>query len=885
LSPFAKLRSSVVDSVAGDETQGDTSTCVKEDGDTCSKVVKWQEPSIDECGKVTLEDKKEEWSDKEAPKIDTCPGPVEKDCPETGIEVIIPTATDNCQETVDVKKSVDKVDLTNQCEGQTVIVNFEADDGCGNKDTSCTQTFTLKPDSEAPVITCPKLPTFQCPGTYQVTDKATATDNCGQVEVTGGLSSVEFTKQCETEEIPVTFTANDGCSEATCTEKYVKPGDTTPPTIQCEVEAPDTFCTGVTELPNCGFKDPYPLPDLTANDNCVSGTATNPGPIPPEESILCEDKKIDLSYKYNDGCNDADDYKVSFLIKKDTLEYSYTGDKPVVQCDAPLYPTIKVTETRCGKTVEIDGLPANKASPLPTCDDVTVTYTYDALCDPLSREIDVLLTVEDDAPPEVTCATDRTFECNTTVTAKATANDNCDPDLTLMLKEGTTGQACSGTIALEASATDSCGNTGLCTESISWKDNTPPNFDSCPDKVTVACPGDFTPVIPGATDICQPSSTVTANIPLVKLSNVCDGEVITVIFTADDNCGNTNSGCTQVFELTADTTSPEFDSCPGTFQTETCQSTFDASSLSAKDEPCNDDVDIEGPASVTATCNQTMTALYLPVDQCDNEGTACEVTVSATTPAPVCESSNAIAIATCDANWQTTLPDPVVQEFCGYSGSIELETDLSMLDLNCANPSATLDFLYTRDSDDCSDETPCSYDVSISCQDDTAYGYLPTNEDAGGWKTYNNTAVFDKVSWAWGTYFYAAQNEEFEFKMYAGAAKEEIPPGVYVGSVYVNPVAGTFRTEICSSSTFIKGFHVEISKPTTHTKNNPYQVESDPDLFCKSLRPPGQFEIQNDNTLECVEGESCCVAVHWSVEYEAACSGANCGDLVEYLLP
>lgn len=85
----------------------------------------------------------------------------------------------------------------------------------------------------------------------------------------------------------------------------------------------------------------------------------------------------------------------------------------------------------------------------------------------INRTYTVTMTVTNDQPPVPVCATGRTFECGTTQQASAAATDTWadgpDPDHPFVVL----GTSCSGSMPVTVTASDNCGLTKTCTETIS----------------------------------------------------------------------------------------------------------------------------------------------------------------------------------------------------------------------------------------------------------------------------------------------------------------------------------------------------------------------------------------------------------------------------------
>ena len=102
-----------------------------------------------------------------------------------------------------------------------------------------------------------------------------------------------------------------------------------------------------------------------------------------------------------------------------------------------------------------------------------------------------IITVSDDTAPALTCAPDITVSCGTSTevsaTGLATATDNCSPDnITITSEDVMSNSTVCGTITRVWTATDECGNSSTCQQTISIADDTAPVL-SCPSDITVSC--------------------------------------------------------------------------------------------------------------------------------------------------------------------------------------------------------------------------------------------------------------------------------------------------------------------------------------------------------------------------------------------------------------
>jgi len=179
-------------------------------------------------------------------------------------------------------------------------------------------------------------------------------------------------------------------------------------------------------------------------------------------------------------------------------------------------------------------------------------------------------TIESTIPPTVDCPADVTLNCdedtspaNTGMATGAASCSNFTVDITFT-DVSTQGQGCSEfsyIIIRTWAATDNCGRTTTCSQTITVEDLVAPMI-TCPADVTVECDQ---PTDPGATgnatamnDNCAADDQLT-----VTFSDVSDQEptgcandtyTITRTWVASDPCGNTAS-CVQLINV-EDTTPP-----------------------------------------------------------------------------------------------------------------------------------------------------------------------------------------------------------------------------------------------------------------------------------------------------------------------------------------
>lgn len=191
------------------------------------------------------------------------------------------------------------------------------------------------------------------------------------------------------------------------------------------------------------------------------------------------------------------------------------------------------------------------------------------------------ITIDDTEKPVITCPAGITIDCNAdpddlNIVGTATAIDNCTLDPILDNHDSVTiGDPCDIIIQRLWTATDDCGNTTSCTQTIHLVDNTPPVLVSCPPDVTVqgmvlpplGCTGIANVSLPSTIDDCNPNITFSWS-----LSGATSGNgngsmnqnlnvgITTIVWTATDGCDNATVLCSSLVTVLP------CDGCCGSFE-------------------------------------------------------------------------------------------------------------------------------------------------------------------------------------------------------------------------------------------------------------------------------------------------------------------------------
>ncbi|MEO6130750.1 MAG: SdrD B-like domain-containing protein [Saprospiraceae bacterium] len=447
------------------------------------------------------------------------------------------TATDNCS-TFAVTSS--DVILPGSCPQQkTITRTWKATDACGNFST-CNQIINVV-DTAPPGMTCPVSVTIDCTASTlpAATGNATATDNCSTFTVTS--TDIIVTGSCPQEKVITrTWKAMDACGNFSTCNQIITIHDTTAPALTCPSNV-TIECTASTLPANTGTS--------TATDDCSTYAITftdvfvNGGC--PQEKIITR------TWKATDACNNF-----NTCVQVITIDDS---QPPVITC--PVNKTVECTAST---------LPANTGAAIATdnCSTISITSTDVVLPGDCPQEHTIIrnwkatdacgnisscnqtIIVDDSTNPLMTCPANVTIECNVSTlpasTGSATATDNCST-FGITSTDVITGGSCpqASVITRTWKATDACGNSSSCIQTIVIHDTTPPAI-TCPSDVTVQCTASTLPAQTGTatrTDNCDAAPVLVFNDITISGPGP-HGYTILRTWTATDGCGN-SSTCLQ----------------------------------------------------------------------------------------------------------------------------------------------------------------------------------------------------------------------------------------------------------------------------------------------------------------------------------------------------
>ena len=195
--------------------------------------------------------------------------------------------------------------------------------------------------------------------------------------------------------------------------------------------------------------------------------------------------------------------------------------------------------------------------------EIVITRAYAAVNSCNATSIcNQIITVRDTTPPVLVCAGNRNVECATAwAFDPPTATDNCAfTNVAINILSTVTNPLCGTTFSATRTwvATDFCGNTNTCSQTLTVLDTTPPVI-LCSSNILVECTGGLGRAVTftiSASDACNTNVVVTST-PLS--GSFFSLGTNTVHSVAVDACGNSNT-CS--FTVTVVDTTPPTISCP-----------------------------------------------------------------------------------------------------------------------------------------------------------------------------------------------------------------------------------------------------------------------------------------------------------------------------------
>jgi hypothetical protein len=235
------------------------------------------------------------------------------------------------------------------------------------------------------------------------------------------------------------------------------------------------------------------------------------------------------------------------------------------------------------------------------------------------------VTVVDTTPPTLTCVPDKTVTCGSSWSFDPpSALDACSgTDVLISVLNTTTNGTCPLVYTRTWLATDPCGNSTNCSQSVIAIDVDPP-IVTCASNKTVVCGSAWSFNKPVAFDAC--SGTNVAIIITGTITNGTCPQIATRTWNVYDACSNLTT-CSQSVTL-VDTTPPVLTCAPD--KTADCSTAWDFDLPSAFDSCSGPNVAVSIVSTVTnGVCPFVATRTWLATDACGNSN-LCSQSVTVT---------------------------------------------------------------------------------------------------------------------------------------------------------------------------------------------------------------------------------------------------------------
>ena len=685
--------------------------------------------ATDNCGNVTTASQRIEVGDNTAPVLVGVPTDITVECDEFGNlsntnEV---TATDNCDDNVQVEVS-DVQENPTGCEDAFVIVRtWTATDDCGNV-TTATQRIEVGDNTAPTLVGVPADITLECDefGALPAANDVEATDNCDdnvQVEVS---DVQENPTGCEDAFVIVrTWTATDDCGNVTTESQRIEVGDNTAPILVGVPSSMTIECDEFGNIPNAS--------DVTATDNCDDNVQVEITEVQ-ENPTGCEDAfVITRTWIATDDCGNVTTAEQVIEVGDNTAPVlSGVPTDMTLECDelGNMTSTDNVLATdNCDDNVQIE---VTEVRENPTgCEDAFVlsrTWTATDDCGNVTTATQRIEVGDNTAPVLAGVPSDISIDCDALGSIPngdaVTATDNCDSNVLVEfsdIQEDAFGCENSFVIVRTWIATDDCGNATTAIQRIEVGDNTAPVLSGVPSDVTVECSeiGTITSNTANvtATDNCDDNVQIEVVENQEPLAGCENSFVIVRTWIATDNCGN-SSTATQRIEA-GDNTAPVLAGVPSDITVQCGEEPGNAPNISATDN-CDSNVEVEftqtennsGDCSVSFDLVRT----WIAIDDCGNSAIATQtITVEGDNTAPVLAGVPTDQTIDCgDVNSIANSANVTVTDNC------DSNVDIEFIEINepgqCGN-----NFTLVRTwiaIDDCGNSAVGSQRISVG--DDTA---------------------------------------------------------------------------------------------------------------------------------------------------------------------
>ena len=549
----------------------------------CIGVITRTYRAIDGCGNfadlvqfITLQDNT-------APTLNNVPAETSLQCNEVNLGTngnyfgVAPvTASDNCDESVDITYSEQVIATDDNCEASfDIIRTWIATDDCENADTA-SQVIHIIDTTNPWFASLPETITIDCDDDVPAVEIPEAFDNCADVVVTY-VGEETLAGSCpQNYTIIRVFRAIDGCGNQAVESQTIVVRDITAPVFSQENQTTFTY--------ECGAEIPAIEPSAT--DNCGTITYSFVDGEPTGTGCL---QTIVRTWTAQDECGNSSTF-VQTINLIDTTAPTVTGEIEISRpCDDMSGNYITVIETCNTYTVtKTDEYVSGGCAGT-----IIRTYIATDACGNASAPFTQFIHLTDETAPTASPANSTiNVDCNAEVPAFTPQfSDNCDDDLDIVaLPDSVIDGDCPSerTIIRRVKATDSCGNETTATQTVNVVDEAAPVWGTENQiEFVYECGSEAGVNQPVATDNCSEISYSHTDGATTEVE--CDQQ-FSRTWIATDACGNASAPFVQTIRF-EDTVAPVINNCPSDIELG-CEDSVPAPADVTATDSCDDDVAI-----------------------------------------------------------------------------------------------------------------------------------------------------------------------------------------------------------------------------------------------------------------------------------------------------
>ncbi len=664
---------------------------------TCPYTIERTWRAVDNCGNVATHTQVLEVVDTEAPELVGVPADATVECDNIPAAPVV-TATDNCDDSPEVSMIefvLNETECTYDLERRWTAI-----DNCGNE-TTLSQLLIVVDTTNPVVLTSPADVTIEC-DVAEPTDMPTFDDNCDEDLAISAISGLDNITDCGYDIIK-TWTATDNCGNSVSTSQTITVVDTTAPEL---IGVPADETLECDETPSEAI--------VTATDNCDDDLTVA---LSSSTEVLECGSILTRTWTVADDCGNTTSLSQVITFVDTTAPYVVVEPTDVtIECgdDQPVYTPEWMDN--CDDDLEVSAI--SNISQVDLCTQV-ISQRWFAK-DDCDNETSVsrTITIVDTTAPEITCGDDATLECGTPFEFTDPIYSDICSEVTLTFADFVIDGICVNGYGRTWTATDECGNSSSCSQSVLFVDTTAPVI-TCPADVTAECntEGDYGQAT--ATDNCN---AVTITSEDEEFGDDCTTTILRT-WTATDACGNASS-CVQTISI-VDTTAPVI-TCPADVSHE-CDEDAVYGEATATDN-CNAVTITSNDVESGDDCETVITRTWTATDACGNASTCVQTITIVDTTAPVITCADDVELE-CGSEFEFAEPvysdncnvvtltsvDFVIDGICVYgNGKTWTATDA------CGNASSCTQVVTFVDTT--APVITCPADVSHECDEAPAYG-------------------------------------------------------------------------------------------------------------------------------------------------------------------